>query len=272
MPSWLTAPPYLPHKFTLPKTQSNILIFIQDNEIHQSVALDDYLAGPKEYQFLRTTATVFNHAGRQVNQSFVQDYKNFFKRIVCLTQDQSCYLLVLHNFLKRSNRLQEFIDRTVLQNKGEFATAASVPVWQLREMISVEHHRLLHNTTQFYQPSTELGVVNIGIRELVDNFQSTVTRLFKELDLPMIWYDQLDRVELEWLGDEKYISTDQLCLDIVANTLAGNTFNWSAEQLTLIDEAYVQCLLQQHQLELRCSGLDIFPTSSVQLKELLYPV
>lgn len=272
MPSWLTTPPYLPRKFTLPKTQSNILIFIQDNEIHQSVALDDYLAGSKDYQFLRTTATVFNHGKRQVNQSFVQDYKNFFKRIVCLTQDQSCYLLILHNFLKRSNRLQEFIDRTVLQNKGEFVTATSVPVWQLREMISVEHHRLLHNTTQFYQHSTESGVINISIRELVDHFQSTVVRLFKELDLPMVWCDQLDRVESEWLGDEKYIGTDQLCLDIVANTLSGNTFDWSAKQLTLIDEAYVQCLLQQHQLKLQCFGLDKFPTSSVQLKQLLYSV
>ena len=189
-----------------------------------------------------------------------------------MTQDQSCHLLILNNFLKKGDRLQIFVDRVIAKHKDAFAATFPIPVWQLREMISFEHHTLLHNTTKLYQPSAESGVINVSIRELVDHFQTTVTRLFKELDLPMTRYDQFDRVESEWLGHENFIGTHQLCLDIVSNTLAGNTFEWSADQLTLIDEAYVQYLLRQHQLELRCYGLDTFPTNSVQLKQLLYSV
>jgi hypothetical protein len=270
MPSWLTTPPYLSDTLALPITSSSNLSFIRDNEIHQSTTLADYLAGSDEYQFLRTVATVIGDPDYQ--KSFVQDYNKFFKRIVCLTQDQSCHLLILHNFLKKGNRQQEFVDRTILQNKDAFAAADPVPTWQLREMISFEHHRLLRDTTQLYQPSTEVGVINISIRNLIDHFQNTLTGLFDELDIPMTHCDQLDRVESEWLGNEKFIGTDQLCLDIVANTLASDTFYWSTDQLTLIDEAYVQYLLRQHQFELRCYGLDTFPTNSVQLKQLLYSV
>lgn len=268
MPSWLTTPPYLPDTPALPTTSSSNLSFIRDNERHDNITLADYLAGSDEYQFLRTIATVINKPDYQ--KSFVQDHKNFFKRIVCLTQDQSCHLLILHNFLKKDNYLQNFIDHTILKNKDAFAASCPIPAWQLREMISFEHHRLLHHTTQLYQPSTELGVINIRIRNLIDHFQNTLTGLFDDLDLPMLRRDQLDRVESEWLGNEKYVGTDQLCMDIVSNTVSGNTFEWSADQLTLIDEAYVQYLLRQHQLELRCYGLDTFPTNSVQLKELLY--
>lgn len=271
VPEWLTNPPYLCTSI-LPKTYSSTLIFIQNDGIHRSVTLPDYLAGPDEYQFLRTTASMIDDLDYQKQLSFVQDHKKFFKRIVCMTQDQSCHLLILNNFLKKGNLLQIFVDRVVTKYKDAFAATFPIPVWQLREMISFEHHTLLHNTTKLYQPSTELDVINVSIRDLVDCFQSTVTRLFKELNLPITRCDQFDRAESEWLGREKCIGTDQLCLDIVANTLAGNTFDWSADQLTLIDEAYVQYLLRQHGLELRCYGLDTFPTNSVQLKQLLYSV
>ena len=275
VPSWLSTPPYFLHTChtdVLPITSSCNLIFIRNNELHQSTTLADYLAGTDEYQFLRTTATVIDDVDYQQHRSFVQEYKKFFKRIVCLTQDQSCHLLILHNFLKKGNLLQQFVDRTLLQNKDAFAATDTVPIWQLREMISFEHHKLVQYTTQLYQPSTEIGVINVSIRNLIDHFQNTLVGLFDDLDLPMTRCDQLHRVESEWLGDEKFIGTDQLCLDIVTNTLAGNTFSWSTDQLTLIDEAYVQYLLRQHQFELRCYGLDMFPTNSVQLKQLLYSV
>jgi hypothetical protein len=272
VPSWLAKPPYLPPTFILSKRYANNLIFIRDNEIHQSITLADYLAGSDEYQFLRTTGTEINDADFQQHRLFVRDYKKFFKRIVYLTQDQSCHLLILHNLLKRGNRRQEFIDRTVSQNKDAFAATDPVPTWQLREMISFEHHRLMHYTTQLHQPSTEVGVINISVRNLIDHFQNTLIGLFDELGFPITRCDQLGRVESDWLGDEKFIGTDQLCLDIVSNTLSGNTFEWSSNQLTLIDEAYVQYMLRQHQFEIKCYGLDMFPTNSVQLKQLLYSV
>jgi hypothetical protein len=40
---------------------------------------------------------------------------------------------------------------------------------------------------------------------------------------------------------------------------------------TIFDEAWIQCTLRQHGRELRCDGLDVFPTSSTKMKELVYP-
>jgi predicted nuclease with RNAse H fold len=44
------------------------------------------------------------------------------------------------------------------------------------------------------------------------------------------------------------------------------------EPLPLPSEAWIQWQLRNLGYELRCHGLDMFPTNSVQLRELLYRV
>jgi hypothetical protein len=246
-----------------------LFLITSDTGMHDCCSVSDYINNNIEYQFGRTNA-VFDYGKK--HKFYIQNNQEFFKKFVCLVQDQSCCLMVKHNLLKRFNRMQDFVENTVSRNKDAFGAQLPVPQWQLREMISFEHQAMVEQHNELYQPISHRQVINVSITDLVNDFQSTMINLFADLDLTMAHQDQLGRIEAEWLADKKFTKIDQLCHDIVSAVLNGHNLSWQQHQLTLIDEAYIQYLLRQNRLELRCYGLDTFPTSSVQLKELLYPV
>ena len=253
-------------------TPEGEIFFITGNGTHQRCNVAEYASNNIEYQFSRTAAFFSDDQCCNKHKSYIQDYQDLFKKFVCLTQDQRCYLMIKQNFLNKNSRMQNFIESTISINKDIFGAQVPVPNWQLREMISFEHNTMLRLPTEFCQPISQNNVINVAITELVNNFQPALIKLFENLDLPMTHQDQLDRIESEWLANESFTKIDQLCHDIVASVLEGRNMSWQPHQLTLLDEAYVQCLLRNKNFEIRCYGLDTFPTNSVQLKQLLYPV
>jgi len=267
LPSWMLKYPYrdiIPYSLN-----QGVISFITDETFgSERQTTTEYLHSNNEFLFGCTTADFGQDLEQQ--QSYINDHKLCFKKIVQLTLDSSCHLMILHNKLKKSKDggYQQFFNRVIDHCKEPFGASDPVPVWQLREMVSFEHS----NSTDQYQPVVSDQVINVPVRQLVHNFQGTVVSVLQYLDLPIVHDDQFDRIKNQWLDSEKFVNVDSLCQHIVSAVLSGQEFEWSADQLSLIDEAYVQYLLRQNQLELRCYGLDTFPTSSVQLKELLYPV
>ena len=253
-------------------TFSGPIAFIAGKDIHHWYGVADYVNNNVEYQFGRTRAVFLHDQNFKKHKSYIHDYQECFKKFVCLTQDQSCYLTLTHNFLKKLNRTQDFIEGTISRNKDAFGAQLPVPRWQLREMISFEHSAMLHQTAEFYQPISHHKAINVAITDLINHFQPTLIGLFENLELPMMYQDQLDRIEEEWMANESFTKIDQLCHNIVTAVLEEHNISWQPHQLTLIDEAYVQCLLRNKNFEIRCYGVDMFPTNSVQLRELLYSV
>ena len=89
-------------------------------------------------------------------------------------------------------------------------------------------------------------------------------------------YFESKGVEIEFKGNsfveniklQKYINQDTICNQIIDTILTDKFMAW--DPLPLPSESYVQWKLRELGYEIRCHGLDIFPTTSVQLKELLY--
>jgi hypothetical protein len=231
----------------------------------------EYLTGSDEFKFGNTVGQ-FNDIQKQ--KSYVHDYQHFFKKIVLLTQDPSCQLMLFHNIMKRTRveNQHDFFDNIIARFREQFAAQDPVPTWQLREMISFDHYSYLRYVPDLYQPIVSSKVVNVPIRQLIHHFQNTVTKLLQQLDLPLVHSNQFDRISKEWLSKEHFTNIDYLCQDIVTATLEGSDVSWHADQLTIIDEAFIQFQLRSKNFEMRCYGVDTFPTNSVQLKELLYPV
>ena len=69
---------------------------------------------------------------------------------------------------------------------------------------------------------------------------------------------------------QKFVNIDHVCQQILAAVVNGQYSEW--EDLSIFDEAWLQWQLRNNKLEIRCEGLDKFPTNSLQLRELLYPV
>jgi hypothetical protein len=267
-PSWMLGFPYRGIVPYWPSDQTVINLITDETFGSEIQTTTEYLHSNNEFLFGCTTAMSMQSLGS--SHDYINDHKLCFKKIVQLTLDSSCHLMILHNKLKKSkdDGYQQFFNRVIDHCKEPFGASDPVPVWQLREMVSFEHN----NSTDQYQPVVGDQVINVPVRQLVHNFQGTVVSVLQYLDLPIVHDNQFDRIKNQWLDSEKFVSVDSLCQHIVSAVLSDQKFEWKSDQLSLIDEAYIQYLLRQNRLELRCYGLDTFPTSSVQLKELLYPV
>ena len=147
----------------------------------------------------------------------------------------------------------------------------SMHLWELREFLSFyifpQHltETELDNLLHFSDPK----VFKLDIRRLFDDFELTVKQLLNFCNLPLK-RNKFKEVFDAWLPLQKHYKKDKLVNDIIQAIAAGAYFDWAATSLTVVDEALVQMQLRDlHKLDLRCYNLNVFPTNTKDLKELL---
>jgi len=114
----------------------------------------------------------------------------------------------------------------------------------------------------------KLNVFMVNINDLRDNFEATFINIMNYLELPINRNIDYEQVYKEWSKKQHHMYKDQLIHNIVDSVLNDTLFDWS--ELTLADEAIIQCILREKGYELKCHGLNDFPTNSKKLRELIY--
>ena len=71
-----------------------------------------------------------------------------------------------------------------------------------------------------------------------------------------------------WIAQQRFHNSQYRCDAWVQDVLTNN--NTASPCQTMLDEAYVQHCLREQGYEIHCDGLDIFPTNSSDLRELIY--
>ena len=114
---------------------------------------------------------------------------------------------------------------------------------------------------------------HVLIKDLLYNFESVIEQLQQRFDFEFVRpiSDLLPYHEKN-LQLQIHKNQDQLCKNIVDSIVNNFEFDWSDQLLPLASESYVQWQLRNLGYEIRCHGLDKFPTNSVHLKELLYTI
>ena len=74
---------------------------------------------------------------------------------------------------------------------------------------------------------------------------------------------------IKMLSLQKWTTQDQLCKKIIDSITSNQLFNWSDQQLPLPSQSWIQWQLRNLGYEIKCHGLDIFPTNTTQLVDLL---
>ncbi len=112
----------------------------------------------------------------------------------------------------------------------------------------------------------------ILIKDLLYDFENTIQKTqeffnlqFKKSIKELIPYHNL------MLSLQKYLNQDQLCADIIDSVVNDHLLNWH-EGLPLPSQSWIQWQLRNLGYEIECHGLDVFPTNSLKLKELLHKV
>ena len=111
----------------------------------------------------------------------------------------------------------------------------------------------------------------VTVDQLLYDFENSIHRIKTHCNLQF----EKDVAELlpfhqQNLKLQKYINQDQVCNQII-NAVVNNQL-YEFEEITLTSESWIQWQLRNLDYEIRCHELDKFPTNSVQLRELLYPV
>jgi len=104
------------------------------------------------------------------------------------------------------------------------------------------------------------------VDDLINNFEYTITNLIEKLELKLV-RTNFSEVYESWISLQKHINKDKIISNIITAILDNNYYDWSDQNLTLVDEALIQFYLRQKKIDLNCYNLNVFPTNTNELKK-----
>ena len=204
--------------------------------------------------------------------------------IIYLYPDKDSVLLTVNNYCTKiwdnwwNYQFFEAIDASKIYSNWPVSTnvpIAQIPTWIRREFLSFYLMPAWHAQVEWYHldawnhPRSH----NILVKDLLYNFESVINRLQKMLNLNFIRpVSDLLPYHKKNLQLQKFKNQDQLCKNIIDSTVNNFEFDWSDQLMPLASESWIQWRLRNLGYEIQCHELDIFPTNSVHLKELLYTI
>lgn len=235
----------------------------------------------KSFLFVRLHPKTQQHEVLSDNLNQILDVA---EKVIYLYPDPGSVLLNVNNFYSKiwkdwwSMRLSDPVFADSLYSNWPVDPGdpiSSIPVWIQREILSFNLMPAWFDQVEWFHPEkwshTQCKVVLIN--ELLYDFKNTILKIQKFCGLEFKKsIDDIIPHHFTMLSLQKWATQDQLCNKIINSVLSDQLFDWSDQLLPLPSQSWVQWELRNHRLEIQCNGLDKFPTNSVQLKELLYPV
>jgi hypothetical protein len=236
-----------------------------------------YLSGSDHSKFVRLhPKTDQNHSLKNHLDEILQSVD----QVIFLYPDTDSVLLNLNNWIDKVwyNRWIDFIGSEVDYKKiyknwpiAPDTAIKDIDVWIYREFLSMYLVPSWRSQVEWYFPDKWQSprCRYIFVKDLLHDFENTITAIadFLKLDVQRPISTLLPYHEQN-IKLQKHIDQDKICNHIIDSILNGDFITWNA--LPIVSEAWIQWRLRELGYEIRCHGLDTFPTTSVQLKELLY--
>ena len=148
-----------------------------------------------------------------------------------------------------------------------------IPIWIQREFLSYYLMPAWYDQVDWFHPDVwqHDRCTTIFTNELLDDIKGVLARIQEATGL--VWTKPVSDIlpiHQKMVSLQNFRSQDQLCSDIVNNTLGSVPFDWADKKLPLPSQCYIQWELRNRGYEMACHGLDLFPTNSVNLKSILY--
>jgi hypothetical protein len=148
-----------------------------------------------------------------------------------------------------------------------------VPVWIRREFLSYYLMPAWFDQIEWNHLTTWRNdrCCTVFVSDLLYDFKNTLEKISKHCNLQYSRsLDDLVEYHSTNLSLQKHLSQDQICKTIITTVLENQNHTW--RKLPFVSEVWIQWQLRNQGFEIRCDGLDKFPTNSLQLQKLLYPV
>ncbi len=219
--------------------------------------IDMYLQNDKSVAFART------HADFTDMQEYITAYYKHIKQVIYIRPTPATLLLVLNNFIDKvsHNEIKKLSFKHVREG---------MDVWEIRESISFWFDEYCEYMESFY--SVTDNCVIIELTDLVSDLKTTLDKLFTTTGLNWSHSHSKDLgvVTERWLSLQKHLNKDTVCQSIVDSIINSTHYDWADQNLTMYDEAFVQWTLRDlHGLAMRCYNVNVFPTNTNDLRNLL---
>jgi hypothetical protein len=242
-----------------------------------------YFDSPTCHTFVRLhPRTTFEDYLKQ-NLNEISSQVNFF--IYLYPSDKTLWFSMMNQFTKvwedwwnyKFNK-SKFIDPSEIYKNWPVSRDVpinQIPNWIKREFLSYYLVPSYLDQIGWDQPDhyNQDNCLVVTIDDLFYNFENVIFKILTRSGLPITKsVDSLVPFHNRMIELQK--NTDQIVLyEKIINSIVDQTlFDWSDKSLTLVNESFIQWKLRNLGWDIRCHGLDNFPTNSLQLKELLYPV
>lgn len=146
--------------------------------------------------------------------------------------------------------------------------------WEIREFLSFyifKQHEAETENNQIIEYQNN-NIKKVNIKDLFDNFENTIKDLLSWSKIDLVKKDFSQVYDL-WISKQEHRHKDEITRKIINSVLEKHHYDWSNQKLSIVDEAFIQMSLRDlHNLDLRCYNLNVFPTNTKDLKELLFDV
>ena len=206
---------------------------------------------------------------------------NLVKNGIYLYPDKNSVLLNVNNYYSKiwddwwTDRLSDSVFYNNLYDNfpvSKDIPTDEIPVWIKREILSFNLMPSWFNQVEWYHPDTwshdrcQLVLLN----ELLYDFKNTIVKIQKFCNLEFKKsIDDIIPYHNKMLSLQKWLTQDQLCNNIIDSIINNQVFDWSDQELPLPSQSWIQWQLRNLGYEIKCHGLDIFPTNTTQLLKLL---
>jgi len=209
--------------------------------------------------------------GDQSLQHGIQLLHTVYDKILYLYPELNDFVWIMNNW--HSKTQNSMLDKQWMQDilKVNKQKWDGNDIWELREQLSF----LLHDIFVVGSGIKEVNNLNkqyvktVPISNIRDDFQFTVYDIANWLELEVVRNsDEINSLYSDWLQHEIFVNKDKLISDLVDATI--NNKNLVMDGLSLIDESQIQHQLRTKGYEIKCYGLNEWPKTTTQLRELIY--
>lgn len=225
------------------------------------------------------------HPKTEKAESLTENLNTILKtvdRVIYLYPDPDSILLNINNYYTKiwenwwTWMFSKEIDPNDIYNNWPVDPATpldQIPLWIQREFLSYYLLPSWFSQVEWFHPANwnHDRCQVVYIKDLLYNIEQVLAdiKTFTGLTFTKSVEGMLPSHK-KMLGLQKYRNQDLLCANIINSVKHNTEFSWINQELPLASQSYIQWKLREMGHEMECDGLDLFPTDSVNLKNILY--
>jgi hypothetical protein len=190
-----------------------------------------------------------------------------------------CELNLLFQYYKISKGTKFKVGISIFHNPNQsvdvkkwnedYNCTSDMQPWEYREWFSIFYPTWTNEWRESKNIVAE-DYLKISNSDFLNNTYSVLLKIGDFCDV-QINSSNLEKFLLYWQNSQKYIIKKFMILEkILQYTVNKKDYNWN--QLSIIEESIVQHRLREQGFEIKCYKLNVFPTNSIELNNLLYKI